>query len=45
MNVRLMRDFLQIKNIELVLCGFKFEGSYCRTYVNRVTGEEYERCR
>lgn len=35
----------QIKNIDLVLCGFKFEGSYCRTYVNRVTGEEYERCR
>ncbi len=35
----------QIKNIQLVLCGFEFEGSHCRTYVNRVTGEEYERCR
>ena len=35
----------QIKNIQLVLCGFEFEGSHCRTYFNRVTGEEYERCR
>jgi hypothetical protein len=35
----------KIKNIQLVLCGFEFEGSGCRTYVNRVTGEEYERCR
>ncbi|MGB9496712.1 MAG: hypothetical protein ACKVE3_02420 [Dissulfuribacterales bacterium] len=35
----------QIRNIHLVLCGFKFEGSYCRTYVNRVTGEEFEICR
>ena len=35
----------KVKNIQLDLCGFKFEGSVCRTYVNRVTGEEYERCR
>jgi hypothetical protein len=50
MGLQEMRDYKQqsdeqIKNIQLVICGFKFEGSECRTYVNRVTGEEYERCR